>query len=122
MGNPFVHLDLQTSDPEKAKAFYGELLQWRLHVPPEMEGMGYTMIDVGEGTGGGIAQSPTPEAPSVWMAFVDVADVEATTRKAKELGATIVSEVGEIPNIGWFSVIEDPTGARIGFFQAKDEG
>lgn len=121
MGNPFVHLDLQTSDPEKAKAFYGELLQWRLHVPPGMEEMDYTVIDVGEGTGGGIGKSPSPEAPSVWMAFIDVADVEATTRKAKELGASIVSEVGEIPNIGRFSVIEDPTGARVGFFQAKDE-
>ena len=119
MGNPFVHLDLQTPDPEKAKTFYGELLQWRLHIPPGMEEMGYTMIDVGEGTGGGIAHSLAPEAPSAWTPFIEVADVKATTRKAKELGATIVSEAAEIPNVGWVSTIEDPTGARVGFFQAK---
>jgi len=116
MGNPFVHLDLQTNDPEKAKAFYGKLLDWELTPMPEMD---YTMIGVGEGTGGGIGRNPDPSSPNQWMAFIQVDDVAGKTKQAKDLGAAIVMEVTEIPNIGQFSVITDPTGARVGLFQAK---
>ena len=30
MANPFVHVELNTPDPEKAKAFYSKLFQWQL--------------------------------------------------------------------------------------------
>ena len=30
MANPFVHIELNTSDPEKAKSFYGSLFDWKL--------------------------------------------------------------------------------------------
>ena len=37
MGNPFVHVELQTQDPAKAKAFYGGLLDWKLEGTPGMD-------------------------------------------------------------------------------------
>jgi predicted enzyme related to lactoylglutathione lyase len=30
MANPFVHIELDTTDHKKAKEFYGQLLQWEL--------------------------------------------------------------------------------------------
>ena len=30
MGNPFVHVELSSTDPAAAKAFYGELFSWQL--------------------------------------------------------------------------------------------
>ena len=30
MANPVVHVELNTPDPEKAKAFYSKLFQWQL--------------------------------------------------------------------------------------------
>ena len=56
MANPFVHVELNTADPEKAKAFYSNLFQWQLSdVPnPAVPTGTYTTINVGEGTGGGI--------------------------------------------------------------------
>jgi predicted enzyme related to lactoylglutathione lyase len=49
MANPFVHVELQTTDVEKAKDFYNRLFDWQLEDIPGME---YTMIKVDEGTGG----------------------------------------------------------------------
>jgi len=49
MGNPFVHVELHTQDAAKAKEFYGALFNWTLEDVPEMD---YTVIKVGEGTGG----------------------------------------------------------------------
>lgn len=119
MANPFVHVELLTNDMEKAKNFYRNLFDWKLEDVP---GMNYTMINVGEGTGGGMMKSPMPEIPSHWLAYVSVDDIAASTEKAKSLGATICKEVTEIPGYGWFSVISDPTGATLALWQMKKEG
>ena len=52
MGNPFVHVELMSTDVGKAKTFYGKLFDWKLE-DIDMGDMTYTMIKVGEGTGGG---------------------------------------------------------------------
>ena len=116
MGNPFVHVELATNDLPRAKSFFKSLFDWRLE---EIPGMDYTMIEVGEGTGGGMMKNPVPGIPSHWLAFVLVDDVVAMTKKAKSLGASIAKDITEVPDTGLFSVILDPTGAAIGLWQPK---
>jgi uncharacterized protein len=118
MANPFVHVELNTTDVSKAKAFYGSLFNWTLE-DIESPGGGYTMIKVGEGTGGGIMKHPVPGAPSAWLAYVLVDDVAVSTKKAKSLGATIMKDVTEIMGVGSFSLLIDPTGAALALFQPK---
>jgi uncharacterized protein len=118
MPNPFVHVELDTTDLEKAKAFYTKLFDWKLESFPMPQGE-YTMIRVGEGTGGGMMKHPVPDAPSTWLAYVLVDDIESSTEKAKSLGATICKEVTEVPNAGWLSIIQDPTGAVLGLWKPK---
>ena len=114
MANPFVHVELNTTDVDKSKAFYGKLFDWKL------EDLGdYTMIGVGKGTGGGIMKHPVPGAPSGWLAYVEVDDIAAATQKAKSLGATIMKDVTEVMGMGWLSIIVDPTGAVLGLWKAK---
>ena len=116
MPNPFVHVELNTTDLGKAKEFYGKLFDWTLEDVPNME---YTMIKVGEGTGGGMMKHPVPGAPSAWLAYVMVDDINVATAKAKSLGASVMKDVTEIPGVGWFSVILDPTGAALALFKPK---
>lgn len=118
MANPFVHVELNTTDPDKAKAFYTKLFDWKLQDMPMPQGT-YTMINVGEGTGGGLMKHPMPGAPSFWMAYVGVADIHAATTKAKSLGAQVMKDVMEVHGAGWLSIIIDPTGAVLGLWQAK---
>jgi predicted enzyme related to lactoylglutathione lyase len=118
MGNPFVHIELMSTDTDKAKAFYGKLFDWELEDMPMPAGA-YTMIKVGFGTGGGIMHNPIPDAPSSWVPYVAVDDVQAATEKAKELGAKLMKEITEIPNRGSFSIISDPTGSMLGLWQSK---
>jgi hypothetical protein len=51
MADPFVHIELNTTDPAKAKTFYGKLFDWQLE-DMQMEMGTYTLIRVGNGTGG----------------------------------------------------------------------
>ena len=118
MANPFVHVELMSTDVGKAKSFYGKLFDWTLEDVP-MENMTYTMIKVGEGTGGGLMKNPIPGAPSLWVAYVLVDDVKAATSKAKSLGATVMKDVTEVMGMGSFSIITDPTGAMLGLWETK---
>lgn len=118
MANPFVHVELMTTDVAKAKAFYTGLFDWKLE---DIPGMDYTLINVGGGTGGGMMKTVQPDSPSCWTAYVAVDDAVVATGKARELGATICREVTEIPGVGWFSVITDPTGATLALWQMNPD-
>ena len=119
MANPFVHVELSTTDLTAAKSFYRSLFDWKLDDVDMGGGMTYTMIGVGEGTGGGMMTHPMPGAPSAWLPYVLVGDLAAATAKAKALGATVVRDVTEVMGAGSFSIIMDPTGAVLGLWQAK---
>lgn len=118
MANPFVHVELNTRDIDKAKAFYAQLFDWKLQEVPMTQGT-YTMIEVGTGTGGGMMAQPVPGAPSAWLPYVEVSDIEAATEKARSLGATVCTEVTPVMEMGWMSLITDPTGATLGLWQTR---
>jgi predicted enzyme related to lactoylglutathione lyase len=118
MSNAFVHIELNTNDPSKAKAFYSKLFTWKTEDMEMGPGMTYTMLSPGEGPAGGLWKNPVPGAPSFWLAYVNVDDVKAATDKAKSLGAQVMKDVSEVPGMGWFSIIADPTGAHLGLWQA----
>lgn len=118
MPNPFIHAELSTTNVPKAKAFYAKLFKWKLQDLPEpTPGGAYTMIDVGEGVGGGIMQQMIPNAGSAWMPYVLVSDIDDATRRAKKLRAKILKGVCEVEGMGWLSIIEDPTGALLGLWE-----
>ncbi|HET7884523.1 MAG TPA: VOC family protein [Acetobacteraceae bacterium] len=119
MANPFVHVELNTQDVAKAKSFYQSLFAWTLNDVDMGGGKTYTLINVGEGTGGGMMKHPMEGAPSTWLPYVLVDDIVAATAKAKSLGATVVQDVMEVMGEGSLSVIIDPTGAALGLWQAK---
>jgi predicted enzyme related to lactoylglutathione lyase len=117
MANPFVHVELQTNDLKKAREFYQKLFDWKLEDAP-VEGFGtYTMIGVGDGTGGGMMANSTKGAPSRWLAYVSVDDIASATKKAKQLGAQIALDVTPVADMGQMSVIVDPSGAALGLWQ-----
>ena len=101
MANPVVHLELNTTDVSKAKAFYGALFDWK----PEVAG--------------GMLRHAAAGASSAWLAYVRVDDIAAATEKAKLLGATLMQDVTEVPGMGWLCVIIDPTGAALGIWKPK---
>jgi len=119
MANPFVHVELNTNDVAKAKSFYGKLFDWKFEDVEGGESGTYTLIGVGEGTGGGLLKHPMPGAPSMWLAYVLVDDIEAATAKARSLGADIKKDVTEVMGMGSLSILQDPTGATLAWWQPK---
>ena len=122
MPNPFVHVELNTTNLPKAKAFYKKLFAWKLKDMPHEEIGTYTMIGVGkDGTGGGMMKQLIPGAGSAWMPYVYVNDIDVATKQAKKLGAKVMKDVTEVMGTGWLSIIVDPTGAMLGFWEPKSK-
>jgi predicted enzyme related to lactoylglutathione lyase len=118
MGNPFVHVELMSTDVGKAKSFYGKLFDWTLEDVPLGDGT-YTMIKVGEGTGGGLMKNPMPGSPSSWLAYVLVDDIEKAVEKAKSLGGTVMKDKTDVMGRGSLAIINDPMGATFGLWEPK---
>jgi hypothetical protein len=118
MANPVVHLELNTTDVSKAKAFYGALFDWKPEdVPTGLST--YTRLGSSRGAAGGMLRHPAAGASSAWLAYVMVDDIAAATEKAKLLGATLMQDVTEVPGMGWLCIIIDPTGAALGIWKPK---
>ena len=120
MAHPFVHIELNTTDPANAKSFYGALFDWQLE-DMQMEMGTYTLIRVGSGTGGGIMKHPMPGQPSIWIPYVEVGDVKAQTEKARALGGKVIKDVSEVEGMGSFSIVLDPTGAAVGLWESRNK-
>ena len=119
MSHSFSYCELHSEDPARAKAFYTELFGWKTSETPTPGGP-YTEIHAGEGLEGGLIKNMLKGAPA-WIVYIKVEDVRAATTRARTLGAEIVAEVGEVPGVGWFSIVRDPAGAAFGLFQRKME-
>lgn len=106
-------MELMVDDPAPLLPFYAELFGWQFSEPMPMNGGEYTSLKVNdEGVGGFLKRPPNvPSMPPVWMNYFAVASVEAGTEKAAALGGKIVMPKTEIPETGYFALIEDPTGA-----------
>jgi predicted enzyme related to lactoylglutathione lyase len=113
--NPVVHLELHTGNLGRASAFYGRLLGWRAEAV-EADCGSYVALALGGAIDGGICECGTRRP--VWLPYVQVADIDETTERARRLGATVMLEPREGP-AGWRSVVASPAGAEIALWQPK---
>lgn len=113
--------ELATKDLEAAKKFYTELLGWELKESKATGEMIYIEHhNNGVPQGGMYKMGPEfGEAPSHWMSYISVDDVDASVARVTELGGSVCVPPTDIPNVGRFSVINDPTGATISLITLK---
>ena len=111
----FCWNELSTNNLEAAKTFYRDLLGWKLH-ESDAAGMNYIEIEAaGKRIGGMYQQSPEmgPPMPPHWMAYIAVDNIDAVAARVAKLGGKVLVGPMNIPHVGRFAVINDPTGAAI---------
>ncbi|MGH9943445.1 MAG: VOC family protein [Pyrinomonadaceae bacterium] len=112
--------ELASKDLDAAKKFYSELFGWKLTVS-DVAGMAYTEFHAGGRPVGGMHQMTAEfgDAPSHWMSYVAVDDVDAAAARVEALGGKVCVPPTDIPTVGRFSVITDPSGATISMLTLK---
>jgi uncharacterized protein len=110
----FSWVELLTTDPAAARAFYQEVVGWGA---TRMDGgpVEYTLFTSGDIPLAGLMALPPDAAamgaPPSWLGYVEVPEVDATVDQAVKLGAKVIAPVMEIPQAGRFAVLQDPQGA-----------
>jgi predicted enzyme related to lactoylglutathione lyase len=110
---PVVHWEIEAQDPEKQRAFYASLFNWRIGDGPIMQipaGIGGPEPGPGGHIRGG-------ERSGVTL-YVQVADLRASLEKSVSLGATVVTEPFDVPGGPTLAGIVDPEGNPVTLVQA----
>ena len=74
-------------------------------------GQPYVILKPGKGPMGGMMRSPEPSALPTWLVYITVDNVEASSKKAAELGGKVLLGKTPVTDMGHFAVIQDPQGA-----------
>jgi len=117
----FCYAELISTDAAASSKFYREFFGWQQHDNDLGEYGIYSHFQMnGAITGAQYQRNAQQEAAGVpphWGVYIAVADVDATTSKAKELGATVTMEPFDVLDVGRMSVIQDPQGASFNLWQ-----
>ena len=100
---PLVHWEIEARDPDRLRAFYGELFNWDIGAGPIMAvpaGIGGPE----PGPAGHLRQS---ERSGVTL-YIQVRDLSESLAKAAALGGTVSSEPFDIPGGPTLAAILDP--------------
>ncbi|MCL5735603.1 MAG: VOC family protein [Actinobacteria bacterium] len=111
--------DLGTRDPQRAIDFYSKLLGWDIEPMPGGQ-MPYWVVNIdGQGEGGvmPMPEMVPAEIPAYWLPYFGTEDLKTSVSKAKELGATVLVEPTEVPEMVAFAVLADPAGASFALMQ-----
>ena len=114
----FVHMELNTSDPEAAQKFYKALFGWKYQKMKMEDGSIYVGFTAeGDGIGGGIGKLQDPNSPPHWMGYVGVDSVKRTIAKVEKNGGKVLVPRMEIGSVGVLAIFTDPQGAAFAVWE-----
>jgi hypothetical protein len=118
--NAFGWAEVNARGVEKVLPFYEKVFSWTLK-PSGSPDQPYTEFQVdGESIGGAAEMNPMVPAqvPSYWLAYFTVEDVDASHKKAVDLGAREQLAPMDFPG-GRMSIVSDPQGASFGLLSLQ---
>jgi uncharacterized protein len=129
MDHTIVHFEIPAKNLDNLKKFYEDLFAWKFSKFPSGSDLKnayeYWTIEtvpvdqnnqpMRPGVNGGMYPQQKPENKP--MNYISVESADAYIEKAMKLGGKVHSPKMEIPNIGWWALIEDPEGNVFGILE-----
>lgn len=117
-----VWSELMTNEVEKAKAFYGNTLGIAFEAFGETNPGYWLATKDGKPIWGLMDMTRKPGGPSGWFTYMAVDDVDQRVKAAENAGGKLCMPVFDIPTVGRIAILEDPTGAIIGWMKPEPRG
>ncbi len=115
--------ELWSTDAKAALDFYKKVLGYGVDTLDMGEQGTYYLLKTPDGKmRAGLMQAmPDMQMPSNWLPYIHVKDCDAAAAQATQLGAKMIAvPPTDIPNVGRFSVVVDPTGAAVAVMKGID--
>lgn len=114
---PIVLVDISANNPLESANFYKEAFGWNI---PDTGNPGFVMFSTEGGLNGFLVQAGGEVyKPGDVVMYLGTTDIDADLAKIEELGGKVVLPRTEVPGYGWYAFFTDPTGNRLGLFQAS---
>ena len=116
MGQPVVHWELWSKEPERTGRFYAEIFGWNVVAVPDLS---YHMVDTQSagGINGGIMKPKEGPWPGNLALYIDVDDLDAYRVRITAAGGKTLVERMEIPGFGALALFEDTDARVFGLWQ-----
>jgi uncharacterized protein len=102
---PVVHWEIEARDPERQRAFYGDLFNWEVGDGPIMQ----IPAGVGGPEPGPAGHIRAGERSGVTL-YVQVRDIRASLTRVGELGGAVLTDPFDVPDGPTIAAVEDPEG------------
>lgn len=110
-------VDLLSSDPDRARAFYGDLFGWRSESAGEEYGGYVTFSKDGAPVAGCMANDGQSGAPDAWTIYLATDDVKATVDAAQVNGGLVLLAPMDMMELGRMAMVADAGQAAIGIWE-----
>ena len=117
LGSP-CWADLWTSDVEGSRRFYRDLFGWEAQEPSPEFGGYFMFTREGVPVAGAMGDMGDMKATDTWKIYLDTDDLAKTLEVAETEGAEIMAPAMPVADLGMQAVLNDPTGAQHGAWQA----
>lgn len=119
----FCWMELGTSDQNAAKKFYMNLFGWTVEDAPMGPGEFYSMFKLNDNVAAAAytlrQDQQAHGVPPHWMIYIATDSADDSSRRAAELGATILMQPFDVMDAGRMAVVQDPTGAHFCLWESK---
>jgi uncharacterized protein len=112
-----VWVDLASSDPAAARAFYAHLFGWTVEVDPDPRYGGYAVAELDGERVAGVGPKMMAEAPDAWSLYIGTDDADDLAGRVTAAGGTVIAGPMTVGDQGRMAVFADPCGAVIGAWQ-----
>jgi uncharacterized protein len=112
--------DLMTSDPERARAFYCELLGWVAEEPNTEFGGYWNFTRNGVRVAGGMAKEAGNPMPDLWSVYLATDDAEKTVEQATARGADVIVPPMPVGDLGVMAVVATEAAGTIGMWEPRE--
>ena len=113
----FFWSELNTSDVEKAKAFFSETIGWTFDTMQNGDPNYWIAFNNGIPQAGIVPLSmfAPPGAPPHWFSYLAVDDIDKRLEALKKAGGVVLRPPFDVPDVGRIAIVQDPTGAPMGW-------
>jgi predicted enzyme related to lactoylglutathione lyase len=116
-------VDLPTTDPNAAKAFYAGVFGWTYDDQPMDEGAVYSMAKLRDHDVAAISPQPAEMAaagaPPMWNTYITVESADDAAAKINAAGGKVAMGPFDVMDAGRMVFAIDPGGAPVAFWQAN---
>jgi uncharacterized protein len=111
----FGHIEIPTTNIEKAKKFFGTVFGWTFS---HIQDINYTIIHTGKHPNGGFELVKKIPKKGQVIPYIEVEDIDATLKAIQKARGIVLTKKSQVGSMGWRAHFSTPDGVQLALWQS----